>query len=150
MLDAVAVVEQAVTLRVRMLQMQLAGADGDAAEPAPGPPLRAAMTHLFERPATLPAHQGSTSEPEEDAALGLAWGLLATRRFHAAASLVRGGLAVWPHQPLLHLLGAYAAGETGETATPAMQGWLRQSVYGALAALIARRAAPATTGSAAA
>lgn len=143
LLDAVAVVEQAVTMRVRMLQMQFSELEPGQSEPATTPARKVGMASMFEQPSALLPYQGNASEPEEDAALGLAWGLLATRQFHATTTLVQGSLAVWPHQPLLHLLGAYAAVELGQALAPAVQALLRQPVYGGLAPLIARRAVAA-------
>lgn len=79
-------------------------------------------------------------ERDLETAIGLVWGHLRARQYRQASLLARGALALWPEQPLLLLLGAYAAGELGEAPAAPVRALPRQPQYAALAALIARRA----------
>jgi len=80
-------------------------------------------------------------ERDLETAIGLTWGHLKARQFQPAATLAAGCLGLWPGQPMLLLLGAYAAGELGEPLTPDVRLLLRQPAYAGLAALVLRRAA---------
>lgn len=75
-----------------------------------------------------------------DTAIGLVWGHLRARQHRQAATLARGCLALWPGQPVLTLLGAYAGGELGEPLTPQLRAQLDRSGHAGLAALVLRRA----------
>lgn len=58
-------------------------------------------------------------------AIGLIWGHLNTRQFDHAWTLAQGCLLLWPDEPQLRLLAAYAAVETGhplDEATMALLG----------------------------
>lgn len=83
-----------------------------------------------------------------ETAIGLVWGHLKARQYPQAAILAGGCLSLWPGQPMLVLLAAYAAGELGEPLTPQLSGQLDRSRHADLAALVLRRAAPAHAGEA--
>lgn len=79
-------------------------------------------------------------ERDLETAIGLVWGHLKARQFRQAATLAGGCLAVWPDQPVLVLLAAYADGELGAPLTPALRARLDRSDHAGLAALVLRRA----------
>ena len=84
-------------------------------------------------------------ERDLETAIGLVWGHLGARQYRQGALLARGALALWPGQPMLLLLGAYAAGElgdgeAGDGLTAPARALLRLPEYAALAGLVVRRA----------
>jgi hypothetical protein len=85
-------------------------------------------------------------------AIGLVWGHLSVGQYQAADALARGCLALWPDEPRLAWMAAYAAIELFEPAAPQARAALRSlaalqardgAAWAAWAALLRRRAGPA-------
>lgn len=89
---------------------------------------------------TFQPHRTAPSDPDQETAIGLVWGYLNVRQFRSAATLAHACLALWPGQPLLLLLGAYAAAELGEPPAAPGAALLRQPPYAAVSKLLLHRA----------
>lgn len=79
-------------------------------------------------------------ERDLETAIGLVWGHLKARQFRQGATLAAGCLALWPGQPMLVLLAAYADNELGTPLAPPLRATVERSTHAALAALVLRRA----------
>ncbi len=89
--------------------------------------------------------------PELALAIGLVWGHLGAAQFEQAHQLAHGCLRLWPAEPRLVWMAAYAAAELLEpldAATLAALDALRAGGRGEWAALVLRRAAPVGGGAA--
>ena len=73
-------------------------------------------------------------------AIGLIWGHLNTEQFEQAALLARGCLCVWPAEPRLLLMAAFASVELALPLSPEMRASLKNSQCEEWAAMVLRRA----------